>query len=351
MLTEQQPSKRQPTYTHDASPSAAPSAAPSAQTSEAGPSRFLTVLVTPKLNFSLPCKPSWKVADDIDQDEVRLRPPLPPRPPSLTKRPAPPPRVVQLRAAFLTRFPVRFAAEKLHFRCATPGEDITQKDRLVFRISADGADDERVLLMILKELDSAYNAKFEAQLEQARADMLSSSMTFQVVADEIREGQAECQRKFEKETRSMKEHLSINQKRLFLLEQEKVQLQQTASAAESMTGGLRRSVAGLSEENAQLKSRMSELEAQLHTMSTVLAHAVENAGGAQGSSPRALATALASGAASSQRPRAQMEAQTQTEADEEAKRWQEQLVAVSQWLQTGAALLQLPPSPSAPSGQ
>ena len=151
----------------------------------------------------------------------------------------------------------------------------------------------------------------------------------------------------------MKEHLSINQKRLFLLEQEKIQLQQTASAADSMTGGLRRSVAGLSEENAQLKSRMSELEAQLHTMSTVLAHAVENAGGggAEGSSPRALATALASGAVSSQRSRAQTEAQTQTEVDEEAKRWQEQLVAVSQWLQTGAAILNMPPSPAGASGQ
>ena len=150
----------------------------------------------------------------------------------------------------------------------------------------------------------------------------------------------------------MKEHLSINQKRLFLLEQEKVQLQQSASAAESTTGGLRRSVAGLSEENVQLKSRMSKLEAQLHTMSTVLAHAVENAGGGvDRSSPRALATALASGAVSSQRPRAQTEAQTQTEADEGAKRWQEQLVAVSQWLQTGAALLHMPSSPAGASGQ
>ena len=42
--------------------------------------RFLTVLVTPKLNFSLQVKPSWKVADDIDQDEVTV-PPLPSYPP------------------------------------------------------------------------------------------------------------------------------------------------------------------------------------------------------------------------------------------------------------------------------
>ena len=64
-------------------------------------------------------------------------------------------------------------------------------------------------------------------------------MTFQVVADEIREGQAAYQKKWEKETRGMREHLSINQKRLFLLEQEKNQLQQTASASESLTGVLR----------------------------------------------------------------------------------------------------------------
>ena len=64
-------------------------------------------------------------------------------------------------------------------------------------------------------------------------------MTLQVVADEIREGQAAYQKKWEKETRGMREHLSINQKRLFLLEQEKNQLQQTASASESLTGVLR----------------------------------------------------------------------------------------------------------------
>ena len=66
-----------------------------------------------------------------------------------------------------------------------------------------------------------------------------TSLTLQVVADEIREGQAAYQKKWEKETRGMREHLSINQKRLFLLEQEKNQLQQTASASESLTGVLR----------------------------------------------------------------------------------------------------------------
>ena len=144
-----------------------------------------------------------------------------------------------MRAAFLSRFPVRFEVGALNFRCATPAVDLRAQDRLVFRVTAAGAEEDRVLPSILRELDKAYTARFEGQLEQARADMLSSSMTFQVVADEIREGQAAYQKKWEKETRSMKEHLSINQKRLFLLEQEKNQLQQTASASESLTGVLR----------------------------------------------------------------------------------------------------------------
>ena len=55
------------------------------------------------------------------------------------------------------------------------------KEMLVFKLGAHSDDDERVMLALL-ELDKAYTAKFEAQLEHARADMLSSSMTFQVVA-------------------------------------------------------------------------------------------------------------------------------------------------------------------------
>ena len=36
-------------------------------------SPFLTVLVTPKITFSLPRKPSWKVPDDIPQEELCQR--------------------------------------------------------------------------------------------------------------------------------------------------------------------------------------------------------------------------------------------------------------------------------------
>ena len=80
--------------------------------------------------------------------------------PSATRVPSP-----QLRSAFLSRFPVRFSADALTFRCATPAVDISDQDRLVFRISARNSEDERVLLTILSELDKAYAAKYEAQLE------------------------------------------------------------------------------------------------------------------------------------------------------------------------------------------
>ena len=185
--------------------------------------------------------------------------PTPPRPLS----PQPPPHPYQLRSAFLSRFPVRINVAKFTFTCSTPAVDMRAKEMLVFKLSAGSDDDERVMLALLSELDKAYTAKFEGQLEHARADMLSSSMTFQVVADEIREGQVAYQKRWEKETRGMREHLSINQKRLFLLEQEKNQLQQTASTSESLTGVLRDRVSGLATENAALKERLALVEAQL----------------------------------------------------------------------------------------
>ena len=71
-----------------------------------------------------------------------------------------------------------------------------------------GGDDERVLLQILSSLDKAYSAKYEKQLEEARADLLSSSMSFQVVADEVRAGQAAAQKKWEREVRRRREDRS-----------------------------------------------------------------------------------------------------------------------------------------------
>ena len=144
----------------------------------------------------------------------------------------------------------------------------------MYRIGAEGAEEERVLLTVLSELDSAYKASYEKQLEQARAELLSSSMSFQVIADEIREGQQAAAKKWEKEVRLLKEHQSTNQKRLFLLEQEKEQLQKVVSTADSRTGALEQSVAGLSEENSQLRTRAAALEAQLAALQEVVADGV-----------------------------------------------------------------------------
>ena len=66
---------------------------------------------------------------------------------------------------------------------------------------------------ILSSLDKAYSAKYERQLEEARAELLSSSMSFQVVAGEVRAGQAAAQKKWEREVKSLKEQMSTNQKR------------------------------------------------------------------------------------------------------------------------------------------
>ena len=196
--------RSEPTYTQEAparapAKSSTPLAASSASSSTAdssGSSPFIECLVTPKITFSLPRKPQWTTAEDIPQEE--------------------------LRESFLSRFPLRIDASTLAFKCATPQVSLESAPRLVFRIaSATSGDDERVLLSILSSLDKAYSAKYERQLEEARADLLSSSMSFQVVADEVRGAQAQCNKRWEREVKSLKEQMSTNQKRLFLLEREK----------------------------------------------------------------------------------------------------------------------------------
>ncbi|KAL3895191.1 MAG: hypothetical protein SGPRY_013581, partial [Prymnesium sp.] len=100
-------------------------------------------------------------------------------------------------------------------------------------------------------------------LEEARSDLLSSSMSFQLIADEIRSGHQAAEKKWSGEVRQLKEQMSTNQKRLFLLEQEKEQLQKTVSSAESEATQLRGSIAALADENAALKQQQSNLEAQI----------------------------------------------------------------------------------------
>merc|ERR1712187_133094 len=147
-------------------------------------------------------------------------------------------------------------------------------------------------------------------------------MNFQVVADEVRLATQTASKKWEKEVRSLKDQLSTNQKRLFLLEQEKDQLQRTATSANTIAGQLRRDVAELTVENSELKTRMSELEVQFSAMRAVLA-----------AHPVAAVPPAA--------PRNDVAVQASVREEDSGytqERWNHQLKAVSDWLQTGAAL-------------
>ena len=77
---EKSPAPRNaPTFTHDGPQQQAATQPPALQASASeGLSPFLTVLVTPKLNFSLPRQPQWRTPEDIGQDEVRCPCPLQP---------------------------------------------------------------------------------------------------------------------------------------------------------------------------------------------------------------------------------------------------------------------------------
>lgn len=262
---------------------------------------FINVIVTPKISFSLPRRADWNVADDISQED--------------------------LRAAFLTRFPIQFDTERLTFTCASPARKLNESvDCLVYRIGADGAKEERVLLSILSEIDKAYSAKYERQLEDARSDLLSSSMNFQVVADEVRHAQQTTARRFEKEVGSLKGQLGTNQKRLFLLEQEKDQLQRSVACQESVVGQLRRDLTHASAENSEMKTKMGELEAQLDDLRACLTASIGNA--------------RASHQAASERTDVAVQASCEAESVglAEAEHWHKQFRLMSEWLQTGAQL-------------
>merc|ERR1719231_2151124 len=127
-MQQQQP-ERTPTHseTQTASSSSTPEKKPSVPSQPPLPdnlSPFISVLITPKLTFSLQRKQEWRVPDDIPQ--------------------------AALREAFLSRFPMHFEPPDIEFKCATPALELHSAERLVYRIgSVRGGDDERLLLQIL----------------------------------------------------------------------------------------------------------------------------------------------------------------------------------------------------------
>ena len=239
MLHHERSNKASETAVTRSPPSQQPAAQPSLPPAPPPPETdgYLTVLVTPKITFSLPRHTAWRTADDIGQE--------------------------LLRDAFLTRFPMRFDAEKLNFTCTTPALPLEGRSRLVYRISSAGDDEERVLLHILSALDKAYAKHFEKRFEEVRSDMLSSSMNFQIVADEVRLAQEAAEGKWEKAVKGLKEQLSVNQKRLFLLEREKEGLLKTVQTSDEQVVRLRRSVDALGVENDRMRTRQGDLESQI----------------------------------------------------------------------------------------
>lgn len=124
--------------------------------------------------------------------------------------------------------------------------------------------------------------------------------------------------------------------------QEKEQLQKTVSSAESEATQLRGSIAALADENAALKQQQSNLEAQIVALHELVASRFD------------LSISAAAGARSTENaerhhtPMVSTPTQTDVETDEasrlEIAKWQQQLSKMSEWLRTGAQLLEQPPS-------
>mmetsp|Transcript_4236 Transcript_4236/g.11947 ORF Transcript_4236/g.11947 Transcript_4236/m.11947 type:complete len:359 (+) Transcript_4236:55-1131(+) len=267
--------------------------------------RFITCLVTPKICFSLPRRQEYATVSDISQED--------------------------LRKAFLSRFPMEFDVDRVVFTPALAkqptGEGIPA--RVVFKMAvrgdADGGnggqqlDDERVLLDILQTLDRAYAERHKRQIESARAEMLASTMSFEVMADEIRKAQEDAAR----ETHRLKDQASSSQKRLYLLELEKEQLQAARLSSESSNEALRKRVDVLSAENAHLRDRIDGLTERLDALAGVVS------GVADKIDPR-----TGSGAEGARTPRANTETQTSGAAPPDL------VASMSEWLRQGSRILE-----------
>jgi hypothetical protein len=81
-----------------------------------------------------------------------------------------------------------------------------------------------------------------------RYKILLGCSALQVVADEVRSAQEAASRRWETEVRSLKDFQSKNQKRLFLLEQERDQLRdqlhRASSSSEKASAQLRAAISG-----------------------------------------------------------------------------------------------------------
>lgn len=206
---------------------------------------FVTVVVTPKLSFQLPKRPEWHTVQDISQDE--------------------------LRRGFLSRFPpaLWMSSEKFSFKPASPPtSQITKETRtLIYKIVSDDMPDDRVMLGILRELEKSYEAIIRRAVTETRSEAMHEQFMLQEQVEEARREQAQHVKDLKKDNKSLRDQLQSIQKRLFLVEQEKDQLQKEQHTLKDSVGRLDR---GCAEQAKSSQSGQDELARQLQEMRAML---------------------------------------------------------------------------------
>lgn len=263
---------------------------------------FLTCMVTPKLTFSVPRQPQWKRVEDISQDE--------------------------LRSSFLHRFPTTISLDfsRLSFLPAvSPSTELTEETQmLVFKVVSEDVAEDRVMLKILQDFERGYESKVEESVAEAKREMYTETLSFQSLVDEVRKDQDKHAESTKIQNCELREQLQSIQKRLFLVEQEKDQLQKEQVQLKEMQRkgevGQQEQISSLRAENQDLRNQVADMRLQIHDMLGVDDHC-EIA--ASGSTAKVDATGGATAA-----------------LEERVEQLTQQLGSLQAWLQQGSKLLE-----------
>mmetsp|Transcript_42210 Transcript_42210/g.99063 ORF Transcript_42210/g.99063 Transcript_42210/m.99063 type:complete len:500 (+) Transcript_42210:126-1625(+) len=202
---------------------------------------YVTVVVTPKLNFQLLRRPEWQAVSDISQEE--------------------------LRRGFLSRFPpaLWMSSQKFSFLPALPASaEITQETKMLFyKLVSDEVSDEKIMLTILRELEKSYEAIIKRAVSESRSEALQDQLEIQEQAEEARKENAKQIGVLKKDSKSLRDQLQSMQKRLFLVEQEKDQLLREQHHLKEYVQKLERSS---SEQVREVKAEQEDLRVQLQIL-------------------------------------------------------------------------------------